>query len=86
MSTIEALADPQRALAWAKRASSATNERNPTFLMTLALAHAAVGDFEEAARQRNRAIGFAKPSEREALRTLFERHGTRAATEGDTAS
>ncbi|MDP6977837.1 MAG: tetratricopeptide repeat protein [Myxococcota bacterium] len=85
------LRDPQRALEWAKQASHATHGQNPTFLMTLALAHAAAGEHDEARRQRDRAIGFAKPAEREALRTVFDRHGfrghdTKTASEGDAAS
>ena len=68
------LRDPARALEHAEAASRATNHRNPTFLLTLALAHAQSGNTQEALRQRDRAIGFSPAHTRAALRAEFDVH------------
>jgi len=88
LATAEAsgLRDATRALTWARRANQATDGRNPSFLMTLALAHAAAGEDAEALRQRDRSLGFAKPEERPGLSTLFERHRGQTPREGDASS
>lgn len=78
----ESLREPARAIELARRANEATGYRNPTFLMTLALAHAAADEHQEAGRQRDRALGFAKPHEREALRRRFELGARAGAAQG----
>ncbi len=74
--TPPSLRDGAEALQLAKRASRATGERNPTFLMTLSLAHLQAGHLEEAAQQRDRAIAFSPASDRAALAAEYEHHAS----------
>lgn len=70
-----ALRDPARAIAHAQtacRLRDGTN--NASFLETLAAAHAAAGDFAEAARWQAKAVAAAAPGEQPALRQRLRQY------------
>lgn len=52
------LRDGKRALEWAREACQMTAWQDPSFIDTLAAAHAEVGEFDEAVKQQQRALDF----------------------------
>jgi drug/metabolite transporter (DMT)-like permease len=52
------LRDGKRALEWSRQANQLTGYQDPSFIDTLAAAHAEVGEFDEAVRQQQRALDF----------------------------